>query len=391
MAINFQPAAPFSPTIAEKFGETEQWNRFAPLLAQQYQAAANRRSAESIATAQNQTSASAASEALQGRKQMQDAEIDAGRQQQQMQIAAQMQMQERQMAARLAEQQMENDRYNFAITRQEEQENVARMNGLAEIERQAAEGLLTPEQAGDARTQLITKIRAFDNRRTSQQAKMMEQQAQMQAKVFADNQKNIAEAQAFGKATAGHNWVPIQQGNGDVEFYAYDPQKGTYYQVGKRTAAAEKPEKPAGKYADESGEFSYKKALPELKAEAEIAFPVKKESGEGGKSVDVNEAARADYIQTLARREEEKHRQAVQARQQQSSAAPGAQQPAQQQVDPEIAKLQAKGLPPDQLQFATEVVQLMRTLIGKGKTDGLTPEEKAQLATAVEQYKSFQR
>jgi hypothetical protein len=390
MPIVANPAAPFAPKINEKFAASEQFNKIFPTLAGLYEAAGRNYTSASAQTAQNQTSASAVSAGLQARKQEQDANIEAQREEQFRQIAAAKEMQARQ-------QQFEMARMSLPITRQEEADNAARMNGLVEIERQLREKILTPEQAGDARLQLMTQVKAFDNRFKSQQAAKMEQETQMQRKAFDDNQKNIVLAQSLGKQTAGANWIPIQQANGDMEFYGYDAT-GKYYQIGKKSAASDKPEKPAGKYADETGEFSYKKALPELKAEAEIAYPVKKEAGADGKgSVDVNEQSRADYIQTLARREEENHRKAVQQRQQgQQAPVTAPQQGGQndqtgQQVDPEIAKLQAKGLPPQQLQFATQVVGLMRTLIEKGKTGELSPTEKAQLAQTIEQYKSFQR
>lgn len=358
MPIVANPADPFAPKISEKFGATEQWNRIAPLLAQQYEAAANRQHQASVQSAQNQTQGNIASASLQGRKQGQDAEIEASREQQDRQIAAQMEMQQRQVQARLAEQQMENDRYNFAITRHEETENVARQNGLAEIEKQLSDHTLTPEQAGDARMQLISKIKAFDNRKMSQQAKAIEQQTKMETLAFDNNQKNIVLAQQLGKATAGQNWIPITQHNGDTEFYGYDPQKGTFYQIGKRTAASEK-EKPVSAYADEGGGFSYKKALPEAKAEAEAAYPILK--NDEGK--DTNAQKRAEYIQEMVKKREDEHRAGMNKGSQAPVTAPQQQQGG---VAEQLMALQQQF--PDPSKAPPDVQQQMRKLYQQYKS-----------------------
>lgn len=334
MPIVANPASPFAPGISEKFGRTEQWNKFAPLLAQQYEAAANRQTQASIATANNQTQASSTSAELQGRKQFLDTQNDAASQQQQQEIAARMELQQRAVQGRLMEQQMENDRFNFAITRQEEQENVARLNGLAQIEKMMEDGTMSREDGGLAKLQLVGKVKAFENRRMSQQAKALEQQTKMETAAFDNNQKNIALAQQLGKQMAGQNWIPITQANGDTEFYGYDPQKGTFYQIGKRSAASEKPQ-PVSPYADESGGFSYKKALPEAEAEAKVAYPVVK--GEDGK--DTNERERAVYMQEMVRKREDEHR-AGMNKGQQAPVTATQQSPQKAQVESRLAAIQ---------------------------------------------------
>ena len=382
MPISAQPAAPFAPRINERFAAAEQYNKIFPQLASLYESAGRNFTQASAQTAQNQTQASAVSAGLEARRiaQERDAEFDAQRQQQQ--IAAQMAMQER--AA-----QMEMERMNFRITKQEEMENTTRMNGLVQLEQMEKQKLLTKEQAADARYELITGIQQFQNRQKMQQAQAIEQQSKMQQKAFDDNQKNIVLAQSLGKQTAGANWIPIVQANGDVEFYGYDAT-GKYYQIGKKAAASDKPEKVGGEWSHLStpeGTFDLKKGLADAKAFVE--------SEQGPRPTEKDKAGQAEWDDRVRRAVDGRREEFNKAKQQAPVTAPqqgaSGQNDQAGQVDPEIAKLQAKGLPPEQLQFASQVVQLMRALIDKGKSGQLSPAEKAQLAQAVEQYKSFQR
>lgn len=282
---------------------------------------------------------------MQSRKQFQDADLDAAREMQYRQAQAQMEMQRRAQQARLQEQQMENDRYNFAITRAEEQDYVAKQNGLNEIETMWKDGSFGqgPEALRDYhdyRTQLMSGIKTFEMRRQNEQAKMIQQKTAMEKKAFDDNQSNIVLAQQLGKQTAGQNWIPITQANGDIEFYGYDPQKGTFYQIGKRTAGEQKPE-PVSQFADETGNFSYKKSLPEAEAEAKAAYPVMKDEKTGA---DKNAEARATYTQEIVERHANLHRAGMQSqggqqRQQQAAPQQNPQQAPQISIPQALARL----------------------------------------------------
>ena len=68
-----------------------------------------------------------------------------------------------------------------------------------------------------------------------------------------------------------------------------------------------KAEKPVTRFGDEHGVFSYKNALPEAKAEAEVAYPKVMEAGADGKAVDKNAAKRAEYTQEVIDRMKADH------------------------------------------------------------------------------------
>ena len=299
MPIVANPAAPFAPKINERFAAAEQYNKIFPQLAGLYEAAGRNYTQASAQTAQNQTSASAVSAGLEARRiaQERDAEFDAQRQQQQ--IAAQMAMQER--AA-----QMEMERMNFRITKQEEMENTTRMNGLVEIEKQLKDNLLTPEQAADARTELITGINAFQRRQQYQQSQAMKQQENIRSQQFANMQKDEVSADEFEAKMikAGIGVLKFRDNDGQPQFLIKNRNTGEWYNPKMSSSGKAAQEATVSPYADEAGGFSYKKALPEAKAEAEAAYPVIK--GEDGK--DKNERARAEYVQEMIRKREDEHR-----------------------------------------------------------------------------------
>lgn len=381
MPIVANPAAPFAPQINSKFAASEQFNKIFPTLAGLYEAAGRNYTSASAQTAQNQTQASAVSAGLEARNIAQQREIEAEMQARQYQAQAQMEMQRREEEARM-------QRLMLPITRQEEQEQQARMSGIVQIEKMMEEGTMTKEQGGLALLQLTTKTATFNDRMKFQQAKALEQQTEMQAKMFADNQKDLAAAKMHAAKYGSEAFFGLRQHNGDIDLFDFDPQRGTFSQIGKRTAAVEKPENPQmalgadwAPFTTKFGGFDKGAAIKRTEELAKIEF-------DDPKSKEARDWMRMN-VQAIEDAWNGAKSSSGQSRAQNRGAPVTA--PQQQQVDPEIAKLQEKGLPPQQLQFATQVVQLMRTLIEKGKSGELSPAEKAQLAQTIEQYKSLQR
>jgi len=387
MPIEFRPAAPFAPAIDEQFGRTTQWNRFAPLLADQYAQAANRQTQASIATANNQTQASATSAGLEGRRTAQIFELDAEREARAQQAAVAMEMQQRQ-------QQFELVRQSIPISRQEEQQNAARMNGLVEIERQVKEGYLSPEQAADARYELMTGINAFQRRQQFQQSQAVQQQAKMREQEIASMNKQQAMGEQFQleMAEKGITIKPFfDPETGRARPLAYDSKTGKLYNPFLEHAGSKgEKETPVSAYDDGSGGFSYKKALPEAKAEAEAAYPIIKD--EGGK--DANATRRAEYTQEMIRKREDEHRTGMQSKSQQRQGGQAPVTAPQQQVpasfEQDLAKLKERGFNDTQVGHAKNILEGIQELTAKSKSTPLSGKEKADLKALIQNLESFQ-
>ncbi len=285
MPITFAPASPFNARAAASLAD--QRDRIdAQRQMQQSQAYTQ----ASIASAGNLTRAAET-----------DAELDARRIQQQFQMDFARQAQQREFEAarqqQMRAQQFEMAKMNVAITKQEQDEQTRRINGLATIQRQKAEGILTDEQAGDAEMELLTGINAFQRRSQYQQSKALEQQAQMRQREVADYQKTAAMSEKF-MVDMAMKGITVQAftnpETGRTSFLAYDQKTGRLYNPLLEHAGKGGEEKPGGEWGHLSteGRFDEAKALKDAKAYAEGQLPVLK--GADGK--DSNAAARADLI-----------------------------------------------------------------------------------------------
>lgn len=367
MPIVFETAQPFAPKISEQFGAAQQWNQIAPLIQRQYEAAAERRSRESIATANNQTQASAVSAGLEARNIAQQRDIEADMQARQYQAQAQMEMQQR-------EQQFDLMRMQIPISRQEEMQNQARMNGLVEIERMEKANLMTKEQAADARYELITGINAFQRRQQYQQAQHYKQQAQLETQRFdlANKNQMTAEAAQAELAKKGvYSWYETDPRTGETHFNVYNPKTGEIYNPRSAGGRGEAKEQTVSQYADPSGGFSYAKALKEAKAEAEVAYPVMK--NEEGR--DSNADARAKYMQEVVDKYADQHRSGME--QKARVTAP------QQNIAPQQNPVQ--GNP------AEGIKQQLRAIKAQFPNGNPTPEAKKQYDQLLAQLESMQR
>ena len=274
-------------------------------MEQRYQAAANRRSAESIATAQNITQANAGSAELEGRRQQQEFSIEAQRNEQARQIAAEIAMQERR-------QQFEMARMQIPITAEENRHNTAMMNGLAQLDQQVKNGYLTEEQASPYRLELVTGINQFQRREQMQRGQAIEQQRKMETQQFELINKNqmMAEAASSELAKKGvFNWYDTDPRTGETEFLAFNPKTGDIYNPKTGGGRGEQKHQPVSRYDDGFGGFDYSKALKYAKDEAESAYPILKEPKAGGTGeVDVNASKRAGYQTELIDRYANEHR-----------------------------------------------------------------------------------
>lgn len=337
MPINFQPASPFAPNINANFGAADQYNRIYPQLADLYASAGRNITQASAQTAQNFTQGNIASAENQTRRTLQGFQIDAEEMQQRRQIEAQREAQQRQ-------QQFELQRMMIPISRQEQMEQTRRIDGLAEIERQLADRTLTPEQAGDARYELMTGINRFQQRQQMQQADLRKaQEAQINQEMA-----NITKAQAAQEdfyLKLAKNGVTIQDvldsSTGKTRPLAYDPKTGKLYNpflehMGKQS---------------EVPEYDWAKALKDAKAEAEAAYPVQKDKDE---EIRVSKE-RNDYIQRIMERDRYKSAPPP-------SAVPGL-SPQQAPIDPRAVQ-QAVQAPsqPQPVQQAPPVSQLVSRL-----------------------------
>ena len=373
MPINFQPAAPVAPEINANFGAADQYNRIYPQLADLYASAGRNITQASAQTAQNFTQGNIASAENQTRRTLQGFQIDAEEMQQRRQIDAVREAQQRQIQAQqqaqAREQQFEMDRMMVPITQREQMEQIRRTDGLAEIESQRSQGILSDQQAGDARYELMTGIKQFQNRQQMQTAALKKAQAAQINEEIADTNKAQAAAEDFylelyKKGVLIKNVV--DPSSGKERPLAYDMKTGRVYNPFLEHAGKQ----------DDVPTYDWAKALKDAKAEAEAAYPVQKDKDE---EIRVSKE-RNDYIQRIMERDRYKdvpppsavpglpspvqqapiNPQAVQ----QATQAPSAQQPVQQSprqaIDQELLAIAQRF--PDPSKAPPEVIQRVRQL-----------------------------
>lgn len=206
MPISFQPASPFAPNINANFGAADQYNRIYPQLADLYASAGRNITQASAQTAQNFTQGNIASAENQTRRTLQGFQIDAEEMQQRRQIEAQREAQQREQAFEL-------QRMMIPISRQEQMEQIRRIDGMAELDRQYEEGTIDRQQYNDARYQLATRIDQYGNREKMQQTQLDKAR---ESKMLSD--------MAINESVLGAN-TDIRAGKqGSIERIVLDPQ-----------------------------------------------------------------------------------------------------------------------------------------------------------------------
>lgn len=272
--------------------------------------------------------------------------------------------------AQQRQQEFELQRMRIPISHQEQQEQTRRINGLSEIENQVKEGYLTPEQAGDARYELVTGINAFQRRAQVQQAELTKQKTEMQAQEIATMNHNEAMGQQFMLDTGkmgGTLTYFTDKTTGRVHPMAFDTRTGKYYNPFLEHAGNKGDDKP-------QPEYDWGKALKDAKAEAEAAYPIQKDKEE---EIRVSKE-RSDYMQQILIRDRNKNEQpkpqsAVPGMPApQSEQAPSAPQPVQQMppIEQLVSRLAAiKAQYPDLSKAPLAVREEARRILEAGRAN----------------------
>lgn len=384
MAISFQPAAPVAPEINARFGAADQYNRSLPVLASLYEAAGRNFTQASAGTAQNITQGNIASAENQTRRTLQGFQIDADEGQQRREIQAREAAQMRQIQAQQIQQRNEENfqmaRMDIAITQKEQQENVARVNGLAEIERQLSDKTLTPEQAADARYELTTGINLFQRRASYQQAKAAEARAAQVEQEMVAMTKSQAMSEKFqlDMAEKGITIAPfVDPETGRARPLAYDTKTGRLYNpflehAGKEEKPGKEKDEPMPGWehvTDKKGEFDYPAAERHSKQWAKYDPKISKELEAQKNDKDAVEkwvtqnvtAMRDQFEADRDNKKLEKARSAVPG-----LPAPSAPPPVQP-TDPVTKLIQSRNLEPAQAQAASQINAAIQAIMSKPK------------------------
>lgn len=399
MPIVANPAAPFAPQINSKFAAADQWNKAFPALAGLYEAAGRNYTQASAQTAQNQTSASAVSAGLEGRRIAQDKEIEAEMQARQFQAQVEMEKQQR-------AQQFELARQMIPITAAENQHNTAMMNGLAELDRQVDQKYLTEEQAAPYRYELVTGINQFQRRQQAQQANMLKQKAEMEAQQVATMQKNQMLGEQFMLETGkmgGTLTYFTDHTTGRVHPMAWDSINRKYYNPFLEHAGTKGEKEPQtedqkwqASYTTKGGQFDF--AAAEKRSESLVKHDPDYAHLRGDKEkmdAQVSKNVQGMYDVWLQGKEGQQGQQTpVTAPQQQAPQqapvqqpmAPEAQQMAQRYPG-EVEQMAKKGLPPVIIESVVKDMAEVERIMSSKPYAQLSEREKGYLATLKEEIK----
>ena len=342
MAANFQPAQPFSSAAYAAAGAGPIIDRQIEFQLQQQVAAQNRNQQAAIAALQAQTALNENSNNNDAAKIRQQFDLNASQRAQAAQFEQQRQMQYLQMQEQNQQNMAKMALWDVEVGHQEMQQQAQRQAGLAEIYRQLENKTITMKEAAPAIIELSGAYNYTKARYQNQQAAKLQAAAAMQNQQIADSQKNDAMAAKFQIEMAQRG---ITVGSfkdphtGAYHLISYDPINKVLYNPN-----IARPGSAKGGGSEMDAEFSYKKAVPEAKAEAETAYPVVKEVDEKtGKERDINARNRAEYFQEVMKKNKELHEQKYSGQQSQSAqptmqAQQQAEQPPAQQATPEQQK-----------------------------------------------------
>jgi len=288
MPVNFQPASPFRGDIIRGYAES-QARAQADARAQQMAMERQRLITQaSIASAGNATAANNSSNAIEGQLIGQRNQIEFQKLAQMRQIEAQQYAQQQDHAFR---QGMMQDQFAYADMQvsKQERDRMARMQaGLAELEDARASNIISPEEYYGAAMELKTGINFTQRRMQNEQANNQAAQARMREEETANINKTMIMSQKFqlDMAAQGVTVQPfVDPSTGRTHMVGVDPKTGRLYN-------------PFLEHAQKDEGFSYKKALPEAKAEAEAMYPVQKNAD----GIDVNEELRTRHIRDAVKR-----------------------------------------------------------------------------------------
>lgn len=312
MPVTLAPAQPLSPEIAAQYGRAQQFNQSAPLLASVARANADRAAAShaqelaaqvqtNIASGENITRATIAGNEQGERRYLLDQENRSRGALLEREIAARRESQQEAML-------FDASMFDRKVGYQDQLRMQQQQAGLAQLEQDVRDGLLSKEEAADAAYELKTNIDRTDQKLRGQQmreqaarADMHEAEVKRMKKVEEDLDKMERDL-----IDQGHTTLRWMDDNGKVHILIKNKRSGEWYNPlmtsGKQTEAMNQEPKTA--YSTKEGQFDRSKAITDAEKEAKLEFPVKKDPETGE---DVNMADRVGRAKQLLQGYEQEH------------------------------------------------------------------------------------
>jgi hypothetical protein len=269
-------------------------------------------------------------------------------------------------------------------------------NGLATLQKAVDEGTMSPEEALPAMMQLRSRVDMTKQRLQTSQAEKLQQDVKLEQQRFEMNQQNLDTADKMRAQASVSNSLPhFDSSTGRMSQFLWNPRTMEYYDPAKGS----KQQTQTKRFGDEGGNFSYKNALPEAKAEAEVAYPVVKEKDEKtGKEIDINARDRAVHMQEIIKRLQAEHgsaRSPQQPQQQQEAqASQEPQRPAPVKIggfDNELQKLKERGMPAAKVSYLRDLMQTMKQIAQKAQSGPLAPNEAQELQSLRDEYERLSK
>lgn len=399
MPASFETAAPFSADAYAAFGAGPIIDRQIDFRNQQQLAAQNHAAQAGIAqiNANAQMADNYNNNEAARIRQTNQAYID--QRSQQAQFAHQSQMQADQAEAQARDRVNQLATWGNEVSYQEQQDMVRQQAGLQELQKAVEQKIMTPEEALPHMVYLRAKYDMSDQRRKSAQADKLQQDAQIEQQRFQMNQQNLDTADKMrAKASVSNSLPHFDSSTGRMSQFLWNPRTMEYYDPAKGS----KQQTQTKRFGDEGGNFSYKNALPEAKAEAEAAYPVVKEADpKTGKDVDINARDRAEYLQSVLKRLQAEHSgnkpQQDQQQTQPQAATQNAQEPQQPKpikiggFDNELKKLKDRGLPAAKVSYLRDMMEAMKQIAMKAQGGPLPPADAEMLQSLRNEYERLSK
>jgi len=397
MPASFETAAPFSADAYAAFGAGPIIDRQIDFRNQQQLAAQNHAAQAGIAqiNANAQMADNYNNNEAARIRQTNQAYID--QRSQQAQFAHQSQMQADQAEAQARDRVNQLATWGNEVSYQDQQEMTRQQNGLATLQKAVDEGTMSPEEALPAMMQLRSRVDMTKQRLQTSQAEKLQQDVKLEQQRFEMNQQNLDTADKMRAQASVSNSLPhFDSSTGRMSQFLWNPRTMEYYDPAKGS----KQQTQSKRFGDEGGNFSYKNALPEAKAEAEAAYPVVKEADpKTGKEVDINARDRAEYFQNVLKRLQAEHggNKQPSTQQQPSPQTPQEQQPQQPApikiggFEAEVKKLKDRGMPAAKVSYLRDMMEAMRQIAMTAQGGVLTPEKKQELQSLRDEYERLSK
>lgn len=392
MPASFETASPFSADAYAAFGAGPIIDRQIDFRNQQQLAAQNHAAQAGIAqiNANAQMADNYNNNEAARIRQTNQAYID--QRSQQAQFAHQSQMQADQAEAQARDRVNQLAMWGNEFSYQDQQDMARTEAGIKEIQKAVDNHTMSPEEALPHLVYLRAKYDMADSKRKTAQAEKLQQDVKLEQQRFEMNQQNLDTADKMRAQASVSNSLPhFDSSTGRMSQFLWNPRTMEYYDPAKGS----KQQTQSKRFGDEGGNFSYKNALPEAKAEAEAAYPVVKEADpKTGKEVDINARDRAEYFQNVLKRLQAEHggNKQPSTQQQPSPQTPQEQQPQQPApikiggFEAEVKKLKDRGMPAAKVSYLRDMMEAMRQIAMTAQGGVLTPEKKQELQSLRDEY-----